>query len=142
MIGSGAVGPALQEDPLTPQLTRRQALARGGLSMAAVMLGTGALPNDRAFAATPIAGDLYPLGVASGDPLPDGVVLWTRLAPDPLAEDGLGGMPPRPVRVRWEVAEDDGFRRVVRRGDVVALPALAHAVHPEVRGLRPGDESF
>ena len=47
----------------------------------------------------------FSLGVASGDPSDDGVVLWTRLAPDPL---NGGGMPPAPVEVRWEVAEDDG----------------------------------
>src|SRR5215207_10214485 len=54
---------------------------------------------------------VFALGVASGDPLPDGIVLWTRLAPVPL--DG-GGMPDRPVPVRWEVAADERFRRVVR----------------------------
>src|SRR4051795_12804467 len=83
--------------------------------------------------------DAYPftLGVASGDPLPDGVVLWTRLAPDPLAADGSGGMPPRPVRVEYEVAGDERFRSVVRRGSVVATPQLAHSVHPEVHGLAP-----
>ena len=44
----------------------------------------------------------FTLGVASGDPAPDGVVLWTRSAPNPLADDGLGGMPSRPVNVEWE----------------------------------------
>lgn len=35
----------------------------------------------------------FSLGVASGEPLPDGVVLWTKLAPEPTALDGRGGMP-------------------------------------------------
>lgn len=81
--------------------------------------------------------DPFTLGVASGDPHPDGVVLWTRLAPEPLALDGHGGMPNLAVPVRWEVALDERFRRVVQRGEVLAVPELAHAVHVEVRGLRP-----
>ena len=47
----------------------------------------------------PLRSDPFTLGVASGDPDPDGFVLWTRLAPTPLAEDGLGGMPDRNVPV-------------------------------------------
>lgn len=78
----------------------------------------------------------FTLGVASGDPVPDGVVLWTRLAPDPLVPGG--GMPTHPVPVRWEVAADDRFRHVVRRGVETALPTEGHAVHAEVAGLRPG----
>jgi alkaline phosphatase D len=79
----------------------------------------------------------YPfrLGVASGAPLPTGVVLWTRLAPEPL---NGGGMARELVAVRWEVADDEGFARIVRRGRVTARPARAHSVHVEVGGLEPG----
>ncbi|MFN6568732.1 alkaline phosphatase [Dendronalium sp. ChiSLP03b] len=77
----------------------------------------------------------FKLGVASGDPLPDGVVLWTRLAPEPLYG---GGMPLRNVVVRWQVALDENMRKVVQRGTVLATPALAHSVHVDVRGLEPG----
>jgi len=66
-------------------------------------------------------------------------VLWTRLAPDPMAG---GGMPDRPVLVRWEVADDEGFRRICRRGVELAEPRLAHSVHAEVDGLAPGREYF
>jgi alkaline phosphatase D len=78
---------------------------------------------------------LFALGVASGDPLPHAVVLWTRLAPAPTLG---GGMPPVDVPVRWEVAEDDRFRRGVRRGDAVAEARYAHSVHVDVRRLAPG----
>jgi alkaline phosphatase D len=80
--------------------------------------------------------DRYPftLGVASGDPLADGVVLWTRLAPEVL--EG-GGMPPVPVGVVWEVSEDDQFRRIVRSGTATARAEAAHTVHVDVRGLAP-----
>lgn len=80
--------------------------------------------------------DLFPLGVASGEPRPESVVLWTRLAPRPLQPDG--GMPPRAVPVRWEVAADARFARVVRSGAAVAHPDAAHSVHVEVEGLLPG----
>jgi len=53
----------------------------------------------------------FTLGISSGDPLPDGVVLWTRLAPDPL---NGGGMPSKKVPVQWQVAMDEGFANVVR----------------------------
>jgi alkaline phosphatase D len=79
--------------------------------------------------------DLFTLGVASGDPLPDGVVLWTRLAPQPLDPDG--GMGPRPARVEWQVAEDARFARVVAHGGARADRRAAHAVHVEVGGLHP-----
>ena len=84
-----------------------------------------------------MSGDPFTLGVASGDPTPDGVVLWTRLAPDPFAPDGAGGMGMAPVTVEYEVAEDERFARVVRRGAAVATRELAHSVHPEVDGLAP-----
>jgi alkaline phosphatase D len=85
--------------------------------------------------ARPLRCDPFTLGVASGEPWPDGVVLWTRLAPEPV--DG-GGMPERPVPVHWEVAADEQFRRVAASGCAVAGPELAHSIHVEVRGLRPG----
>ncbi|MEU5790918.1 alkaline phosphatase D family protein [Micromonospora purpureochromogenes] len=84
----------------------------------------------------------FTLGVASGDPDHEGFVLWTRLAPQPVAEDGLGGMPRRPVEVRWEVAADERFRQVVRRGTATARPESAHSLHVELAGLLPGREYF
>jgi alkaline phosphatase D len=66
--------------------------------------------------------------------LPTGVVLWTRLAPKPLSGGGVGS---DPVLVRWQVANDEGFARVVRRGSVTARPSSAFSVHLEVDGLQP-----
>jgi len=54
-----------------------------------------------------LAGDLFTLGVASGDPTPDACVIWTRLAPDPLAL--YGGMERVRVQLGWEVAHDEAF---------------------------------
>lgn len=77
----------------------------------------------------------FQVGIASGDPTPDGMVLWTRLAPHPLQPDG--GMAPHNVEVSWEIADDDAMCRVVRRGTATATPDLAHSVHAEVNGLAP-----
>lgn len=86
--------------------------------------------------ADPAARDrLFSLGIASGEPLPDGVVLWTRLAPEPFEPDG--GMGEAPVEVDWEVAADDEMRDIVQRGTATAEAAWAHSVHVEVSGLQP-----
>jgi alkaline phosphatase D len=115
-----------------------------GASSGAVPLGrTGALGRRdlRPTAAAPALGaDPFTLGVASGDPRADGFVIWTRLAPSPLEDDGLGGMPSRWYPVWWEVAHDARFRHVVRRGVAVAGPESGHAVHVEVTGLEPARE--
>lgn len=79
----------------------------------------------------------YPflLGIASGDPWADSVVLWTRLVPDvydPYA------MPDRTVNVEWQVANDEYFNDVVADGTAKAFSEHAHSVHVEVFGLQPG----
>ena len=82
------------------------------------------------------AGGNYPftLGVASGSPLPNAVVLWTRILYDPL---NAAAMPPLAFAVRWEVAEDEAFRRIVAKGTASAPTELAHSVHVDVTGLQP-----
>jgi len=76
----------------------------------------------------------FSLGVASGAPLPDSVILWTRLLPDPL---NAASMPPIAQQVRWEVARDEAFSSIAAKGTAVAAPALAHSVNVDVRGLQP-----
>jgi len=78
--------------------------------------------------------DPFQLGVASGDPASDSLVLWTRLAPDPA---NGGGTPAEPIEVRWEIASDDSMQRIVQQGTTVATRELAHSVHVEVQGLEP-----
>ncbi|ROP43822.1 alkaline phosphatase D family protein [Pseudokineococcus lusitanus] len=127
--------------PSAPPSRRGLLLGAGAAALAAGSLAAAAPPRALA-AAGPVRGYPFTLGVASGDPLPDGVVLWTRLAVDPLAEDGRGGMPDRGVNVRWVVAADERFRRPVRIGSTVARPERGHSVHVEVSGLEPGREYF
>jgi len=114
------------------RLSRRDMMKIGWL------LGAGAIGRP-ATAVAAVQAPLftsYPfsLGVASGDPLPDGVVLWTRLAPRPL--EG-GGMPRAAVPVQWEIARDAAFRMVEQKGEALARPELGHSVHVEVEGLQP-----
>lgn len=78
---------------------------------------------------------LFALGVASGDPAPDSVVLWTRIAPDPL---NGGGIPAAvEVPVRWQVATDPAMTDLVADGIVVTKAEVAHSVHIIVEGLAP-----
>ncbi|MGI5289006.1 alkaline phosphatase D family protein [Nonomuraea polychroma] len=115
---------------------------RGFLTGIGTVAGLAALSQvpleGTALAAPRLRGDEYPfkLGIASGDPTPGGVVLWTRLVPDPFSPDG--GMPTRAVPVDWQLALDENMRKVVKSGTVSALPELAHSVHVEVDGLAPG----
>lgn len=77
----------------------------------------------------------FKLGVASGYPRPDGVVIWTRLATD-LAQSE-GGLDLVPVPVRWEIARDEHFASLAASGTAEASPEWAHSLHVEVKGLEP-----
>ena len=116
-------------DSLLQRRLDRRDLLTGGLAL----LGLGAA--RRASGRSLFQPSAFPLGVASGDPTPDGVVLWTRLALDPL---NGGGMPPEDVEVVWEVARDERMADVVQRGTTLAATVLGHSVHVEVDGLEPG----
>ncbi|MFC8394361.1 alkaline phosphatase D family protein [Streptomyces sp. NPDC057238] len=116
------------------QPDRRRVLTAGAAVLGAAASAQLWLPATAHTAETKLPDGVFSLGVASGDPLPDGIVLWTRLAPDPL---NGGGMPGRTVAVEWQIALDARFRKVVRRGTAQARPTYGHSVHVDVRGLRP-----
>ena len=120
-------------------IDRRQligALGAGcvGLMAAPAVIGQ-ALAQARRWPADP-----FSLGVASGAPRPDGFVLWTRLAPDPLSANPAtpGGMTGADVPVAYEIAGDEAMRDIVRRGVADAPAAYAWSVHADVFGLQPG----
>ncbi|MGW0205025.1 alkaline phosphatase D family protein [Streptomyces sp. NPDC003233] len=77
-------------------------------------------------------------GVASGDPLPDGVLLWTRVTPTPDAVPGSGVGPD--TEVSWVVARDKAFTGIVAKGSVTATAASDHTVKADVRGLQPATD--
>ncbi len=99
----------------------------GGSSAAGRSTTTARVPR--------LDGPAFTLGVASGDPRPDSVILWTRLATDPVQG---GGMPDADVPVVWEVARDDRLRDVIASGVATASPRLGHSVHVDAAGLDPG----
>jgi phosphodiesterase/alkaline phosphatase D-like protein len=114
-------------------LARRTFLKRTAAALAATAL----LPSVDLSAAEAAELDPvpFPLGVASGDPAHDSVVLWTRVARDPMVPGG--GLPAVPVPVHWELARDEGFTKVLAAGDVIARPEDAHTVHVTVNDLAP-----
>ncbi len=120
------------------RITRRTLLRTGGSFAAGITLA-GTLAA-RASAQASFASDPFALGVASGDPTAHGMVLWTRIAPEPLAVGG--GLPAEPYRVRYELARDEDFRHIVRHGDVLAVPDEAHSVRVELDQLPPAHEYF
>jgi alkaline phosphatase D len=112
--------------------SRRTVLSAGlGLAGATLLRPSRSRAAELRFADNP-----FTLGVASGYPASNGVVLWTRLAPEPLVPGG--GMPAAGVEVVWELATDEQMRNVVRRGRTRAVPESAHSVHVEAKGLAAG----
>ncbi|WP_433119525.1 alkaline phosphatase D family protein [Micromonospora sp. CA-246542] len=113
----------------------RRIFVLGGLAAA----GAAVTPAQGASAAVPYP---FKLGVASGDPDPDSVVLWTRLAPSPLNADGQGGMANADVTVEWQVSTTDRFSSLVASGSVVARYADAHSVHVVAGGLAADSDYY
>lgn len=126
-----------------PTITRRRLLTAAGGSAAALAFLLDQPTAASASPATPprIREHPFTLGIASGDPLPSAVVIWTRLAPEPL--DPLGGLPPeKNIPVRWQIVSDEHFSRNLREGTAIARGAYAYSVHVDVQGLRPSTEYY
>ncbi|MFC0597090.1 alkaline phosphatase D family protein [Streptomyces palmae] len=119
--------------PRHDSISRRAAVTAVAATAAALPLVTG-LPSARAAS----GGPQFLHGVASGDPLPDGILLWTRVTPEPGAEpgSGRGGA----LQVGWQIATDAAFDAVVAQGSVTASAASDHTVKADVRGLRPATD--
>jgi alkaline phosphatase D len=104
--------------------------ARRDLRRAIASTPTDAPTSSTSPPAPVLPGDPFTLGIASGDPLADRVVLWTRLAP-------AGGMPADDVAVIWEVGEDDTFGTLAASGIATATERYGHSVHVDAQGLEP-----
>jgi alkaline phosphatase D len=118
-------------------IQRRALLEQAALATAAAH--TLWLPRS-AWSQTRIRSNPFTLGIASGSPTNDGIVLWTRLAPSGLF--GASSLGSDNITVRWEIARDEGFTRIVQSGQAQALAQLAHSVHVEVAGLEGGRGYF
>lgn len=119
------------EGLLPSQMRRRRFLINAG---AMTSLAIASQWASKTLAQPKFSNYPFSLGVASGDPLPDSVVLWTRLAPDPL---NGGGMPQENVPVQWQIASDEKMRQIVFTGTAIATREFAHSIHVEVQGLQP-----
>jgi alkaline phosphatase D len=115
-------------------LSRRSLLQIGAATTGTALVGAAAVSAAGPAGATP-SSPVFVHGVASGDPLPDSVILWTRVTPQPTATPGSGRGPV--VSVVWEMAADPSFARIARSGSVSAGPAADHTVKVDVRGLAP-----
>ncbi|TWS99614.1 alkaline phosphatase [Reyranella sp. CPCC 100927] len=113
----------------TAALSRRHLLIGGALGVAAASAGGRVLAQPR-FDRNP-----FGLGVASGDPAPDGFVIWTRVMADPLS---LAPLAADAYPLIYQIADDPDFKRIVRSAEVLALPQEAHTVHVVLRDLQPG----
>lgn len=111
------------------RFSRRQILAASGAMLALGAAGRR-VPAEH-------QDSYFSLGVASGSPREDRVILWTRLAPDPL---NGGGMPSEDVTLRVRVATDEALRNVIIDERVTATPEQGHSVHFSARGLERGRE--
>jgi alkaline phosphatase D len=140
-----------ERDPGATVGRRGFLLGSGALLLAACSSGddggataasTTTTPTSTTLHTARLSGDPFTLGVASGDPAPASVILWTRLAPRPLAVDGAGGMPEDLVDVRWQVATDDRFTALVNEGVATADPEYGHSVHVDADGLDPAADYF
>ncbi|MGQ4597809.1 alkaline phosphatase D family protein [Nocardia sp. R6R-6] len=121
-------------DPASPVGVTRRTMLRGGAAAAAT--ATAVFGAGRARAVTPI----FRHGVASGDPLPDGVIIWTRVtvADDATPGSGRGA----PASVHWEMATDERFASVAASGTATAAADTDHTIKIDVTGLEPGAEYF
>lgn len=119
-------------------MIRRRDVLAASLAMGVA----GGFPAILRAAGAALAGNPFTLGVSSGFPTHDSVVLHTRLALQPLAEDGLGGMPSTDVPLRWELARDEGFRYIVRSGEVAASSVQAHSARVVATGLDSAHDYF
>lgn len=112
---------------------RRGASRRAVLKHALAWSALACVPVAFGQSRTRLSADPFTLGVSSGYPHPRGFTIWTRLAPAPLQLDG--GMRPEWVFIEWEVAEDEGFGKVLAKGRFKSTPDLGHSIHIDVDGL-------
>lgn len=127
------INPTSPKSPNSPA-PRRRTVVKAAAATAALAGPLAAAIPARAAAEAPA----FLHGVASGDPLPDGILLWTRVTPTPEAVPGSGLGPD--VEVSWTVALDKAFMNVVAKGSTTASAASDHTVKADLRGLKPATD--
>jgi alkaline phosphatase D len=140
MFRRNAFGQFSVDDFLTEAGTPSRRRFLTGLAASGLLLTGGGVIDQHVWASPVFAAYPFGLGIASGDPSADGFVIWTKLAPLPLARNG--GMPMKAVEVAYEIATEANMRGTVQRGTALARPELGHAVHVEIAGLEPNRDYF
>ncbi|MCH7790507.1 MAG: alkaline phosphatase D family protein [Acidobacteria bacterium] len=130
---AAAVVAACGGDDDTDNSTSSQSSTTAGASTTSAAGGTSTSTTG---STVDLVADPFTLGVASGDPLADAVILWTRLAPEPQAS-GSGMSDVGDVEVSYVIASDEAFSDVVGEGSATALAALGHSIHLDATGLDP-----
>ncbi|WP_326576864.1 alkaline phosphatase D family protein [Actinacidiphila glaucinigra] len=129
----------MTETSAPSQTSSRTPSRRSVVKAGAVVTGAALIPLTAGTSpASAAAEPAFLHGVASGDPLPDGVLLWTRVTPVPEAVPGSGLGPA--AEVGWTVARDRAFTSVVATGTATATAASDHTVKVDVRGLQPATD--
>lgn len=127
----------MRTSAVAERLNRRQFLAGSiGIAAGVGVLGSFALTTPAPAAAT----RPFSHGVASGDPLPGAVVLWTRITPSPDAAPGSGKG--KPATVQWEVSTDEHFTGIVRSGLARTDASRDHTIKIDATGLEPATDYF
>lgn len=103
---------------------RISSLLSGGVVLSTALSARSVVAQQPALSAATFAH-----GVASGDPLSDGMILWTRATPEGA---------PASLTLAWELSEDDAFREVLRGGSVQAEAVRDYTVKIDVRELDAG----
>ncbi|MDQ0683183.1 alkaline phosphatase D [Streptomyces achromogenes] len=125
--------PSERPDSLSP---RRRTVVKAAAATVVLAGPLAAALPARAAAETPA----FLHGLASGDPLPDGILLWTRVTPAAEATPGSGLGPD--TEVSWVVATDRALTNVVNKGSTTATAASDHTVKADIRGLQPATDYY
>lgn len=99
-----------------------------------VYAATVLLPSAAAWSQVKLTKNPFNLGVASGSPTHNSVVLWSRLFDEGVFSSNI---PNQDIPVKWELALDSQFTKIAKSGFANAVAALAHSVHAEVSDLPP-----
>ena len=127
--------------PPFQQVLGRRNFLRGGAQLG-LAIATCAIPGLAAGAGTrlrSLPNNPFTLGVASGDPTPDSIVLWTKLDSAVVSQANASELG---IEVDFEISDSPNFTTIRRKGTVVALPEMSHSVHAEIRGLEPAREYY
>lgn len=119
---------------MTAKITRRELIQKSLFGFGALSLSTGFTGcNDSSDRESTTLQVNFEHGVASGDPLQDRVILWTRLTPNDSSAR---------LQVTWEIALDDQFKQIIKTDKVTTAKAQDFTVKVDATNLKPDQRYF